>query len=65
MLSDRLEKLKEGRDILLQRSDWTQMSDSPLSPAKKQEWAVYRQALRDLPANTPDPSKPNFPVEPS
>lgn len=34
---------------LLQASDWTQTVDSPLSEAKKQEWAIYRQALRDMP----------------
>jgi DNA-binding transcriptional regulator/RsmH inhibitor MraZ len=26
------------------------MSDSPLSDSKKQEWATYRQELRDLPS---------------
>lgn len=30
-------------------SDWTQVPDSPLDAQKKQEWRVYRQALRDLP----------------
>jgi hypothetical protein len=31
--------------ILLINSDWTQLPDSP---ADKQAWATYRQALRDL-----------------
>ena len=31
------------------------MPDSPLTDAKKAEWSTYRQALRDLPANNPDP----------
>lgn len=35
---------------LLTNSDWTQMPDSPLSDAKKIEWATYRQSLRDMPA---------------
>jgi len=30
------------------------MSDSPLSTAKKAEWATYRQALRDMPASNSD-----------
>ena len=46
-----LEILRANRDSLLTESDWTQMTDSPLSDSKKAEWATYRQALRDLPAN--------------
>jgi len=53
------------RDQLLQKSDWTQSNDSPLTDAKKTEWATYRQALRDLPANTNDPSNPVWPIQPS
>jgi hypothetical protein len=37
------------RSHLLERSDWTQVADAPLSAAKKAEWATYRQALRDMP----------------
>ena len=39
------------RNTLLTESDWTQMSDSPLTDSKKTEWATYRQSLRDLPSN--------------
>ena len=49
------EILRGRRDMFLQESDWTQFNDSPLSEAKKTEWATYRQELRDLPANNPDP----------
>jgi len=45
-----LESLRKKRNTRLQESDWTQMPDSPLSDAKKTEWATYRQQLRDLPA---------------
>jgi len=45
-----LEELRIYRDLRLRRSDWTQMIDSPLSDAKKAEWANYRQQLRDLPS---------------
>lgn len=41
--------IREKRDALLQKCDWTQAADSPLSTSKKAEWATYRQALRDLP----------------
>lgn len=54
-----------NRDSLLALSDWTQLADSPLTATKKAEWATYRQALRDLPANTSDFSNPTYPTEPS
>tara|TARA_R100000231_G_C5320067_1_gene163135 strand:- start:939 stop:1400 length:462 start_codon:yes stop_codon:yes gene_type:complete len=40
---------RDTRNDLLFASDWTQLSDAPLSDAKKTEWKTYRQALRDLP----------------
>lgn len=39
---------KALRNTKLTASDWTQGADSPLSDAKKLEWATYRQALRDF-----------------
>lgn len=57
--------LRFQRDKLLWKSDWTQSPDSPLSDSKKAEWATYRQQLRDLPANSSDPSNPNYPTKPS
>ena len=41
--------IRQRRIGLLASCDWTQSLDSPLSEAKRAEWAVYRQALRDLP----------------
>lgn len=38
----------------LKGSDWTQLPDAPLDEAWKEEWRIYRQALRDLPENLPD-----------
>lgn len=49
-----MQRLREKRDARLKMSDWTQMSDSPLSESKKQEWATYRQQLRDLPVGYTD-----------
>lgn len=60
-----LAALRGQRSRLLASSDWTQSPDSPLTDAKKTEWATYRQALRDLPANTTDPSNPTWPSKPS
>ena len=56
--------LRKDRDKALVDSDWTQFNDSPLTDAKKQEWATYRQDLRDLPQNTEDPSAPLWPTKP-
>lgn len=56
------------RDHLLKNSDWTQIPDSPLSAEKKEEWAVYRQALRDMPetfAGATHPTEVTVPQEPS
>lgn len=57
--------LRRDRQMLLASSDWTQAVDSPLTDAKKAEWATYRQQLRDLPANTTDPANPTWPTPPS
>lgn len=57
--------LRTKRTNLLKACDWTQAPDSPLSDAKKTEWATYRQALRDVPTNTTDPKVVVWPTEPS
>lgn len=54
--------LRTKRDGLLTASDWTVLSDSPTSTAA---WKTYRQALRDLPANTTDPTDVDWPTPPS
>ena len=57
--------LRARRDELLRASDWTQIGDAALSAARKAEWKTYRQALRDLPAATPDPARPAWPQPPA
>lgn len=59
------DSLREDRNRALVASDWTQFNDSPLSDAKKQEWATYRQHLRDLPNTTVDPENAIWPTKPS
>jgi len=56
--------LREERNTKLTESDWTQYTDSPLTDEDKASWTTYRQELRDLPANTPDPADPTWPVAP-
>ena len=53
------------RNELLTASDWTVLTDSPLTTAKKTKWKTYRQALRDLPASEGWPIDVTFPEEPS
>jgi hypothetical protein len=70
---DRIKRLKPERDMarlrtkrtaLLTESDWTQYNDSQLSDEDKASWGSYRQSLRDLPANSPDPANPTWPDTP-
>tara|TARA_B000000609_G_scaffold103928_1_gene79819 strand:- start:53 stop:415 length:363 start_codon:yes stop_codon:yes gene_type:complete len=56
-----IEYLRHVRNNLLQETDWMANSDVTMSDA----WKTYRQALRDLPANTSDPSNPTWPTKPS
>ena len=42
--------VRKKRDAMLKLSDWTQMPDSPFDEVTRNQWAVYRQALRDLPS---------------
>jgi hypothetical protein len=40
--------VRNRRDFLLLRSDWTQLADAPLTNTETVNWASYRQALRDI-----------------
>lgn len=53
------------RNALLCDSDWTQLADAPLTPAKVDEWKAYRKALRDLTDQKGFPNKINWPTKPS
>ena len=58
-----LKELRETRTKLLAETDWTQGADVPVGI--KTTYQSYRQALRDLPANTTDPANPVWPTKPS
>jgi len=64
-LSGLYEDLRNKRNQLLKDSDWTQNRDCTLSAAKQDAWTAYRKALRDLPANTADPTQVVWPTPPS
>ena len=52
--------LRKQRNSLLAETDWMANSDVTMTDA----WKTYRQALRDLPANTKDPANPIYPTKP-
>ena len=52
--------LRSKRTQLLAETDYLALSDATLSA----EMRTYRQALRDLPANTSDPANPTWPTKP-
>lgn len=57
-----LEALRSKRNQLLAETDYLGLPDlGGFTP----EMAAYRQALRDLPANTTDPANPAWPVKPN
>ena len=53
-------ELRQKRDRLIAETDYLALSDNTMTA----EMAAYRQALRDLPANTTDPAKVVFPARP-
>jgi len=59
-LAGHWENLRSKRNELLTETDWMASSDRTISNAEK----AYRQALRDLPANTEDPSNVTWPTKP-
>ena len=56
--------LRTKRNTLLTESDWTQSPDSPLTDEVIDDWAIYREELRDLPDTTADPANPVWPEVP-
>lgn len=54
-------QIRDQRNILLSASDWTQVADAPVDQAA---WATYRQALRDIPAQSGFPLNVVWPEKP-
>jgi len=55
--------VRAERTRTLSISDFTQISDAPVTSEKRVEWATYRQALRDLTTQT-DPFNIAWPTSP-
>jgi hypothetical protein len=58
---EKLDFIRLERDARLSACDWTQLPDSVCD---KKAWAIYRQALRDLPKNIVDVNNPIYPIPP-
>ena len=50
------------RNELLSKTDWTQLTDCPLSEMQKVQYRVYRQALRDITEQEGFPMRVLYPV---
>ena len=58
-------ELRADRNKRIAQTDYLAIPDYPHpTPEAKQAWLDYRQALRDLPANTEDPAAPVWPIAP-
>jgi hypothetical protein len=54
--------IRAERDSLLAATDWTQLPDVP--EAIREAYAVYRQALRDIPQQSGFPDVVEWPIKP-
>lgn len=55
--------VREERNRRLNASDWTQLAD--VIEATRLKWAIYRQALRDVPQQHTDPDNITWPKAPA
>lgn len=60
--AEQAKSVRQTRDQKLAETDWTQVADSPVN---KEDWAAYRQALRDVPSQSGFPWTVTFPSEPA
>ena len=59
-----LKELRRERNRRLAECDWVVIRATSTDTPVPEEWKVYMQALRDLPANTEDPTNPVWPDRP-
>ncbi len=55
------DQIRLWRNTELAQTDWTQVADAPVD---KEVWAEYRQALRDLPAQSVSAEEAIIPIKP-
>ena len=59
--AEQAKSVRDSRNTKLTESDWTQVADAPVD---KTAWATYRQALRDITAQSGFPWTIDWPVAP-
>ena len=59
--AEQAKSVRATRDAKLAECDWTQVADAPVD---KTVWATYRQALRDITAQTGFPWTVTYPEKP-
>ena len=59
--AEQAKNVRASRDVKLAESDWTQVADAPVDKAV---WATYRQALRDITAQSGFPWTITWPDAP-
>jgi hypothetical protein len=59
--AEQAKSVRDSRNTKLTESDWTQVADAPVD---KTAWATYRQALRDVTAQTGFPWTIDWPTIP-
>ena len=59
-----LVRLRSKRNQLIAETDWEIVKHKELGTNVPTALKTYRQALRDLPANTTDPANPVWPTKP-
>ena len=57
-------ELRQERNRRLAEVDWVFSTDYQMEDEERSVWVAYRQALRDLPSTTEDPTKPMWPTKP-
>jgi len=57
-------RTRTQRNAMLRDTDWTQIADAALGDHTAEEWATYRQELRDIPATYSKVSEVVFPDDP-
>lgn len=60
-VTERTAEVRQERNAVLAACDWTQLADAPVD---RNAWAIYRQALRDIPKQTGFPWNIDWPIAP-
>ncbi|END5526323.1 phage tail assembly chaperone [Vibrio vulnificus] len=63
--AEKWKHIRVQRDKYMSETDWTQFSDSPLTPEKKAEFIEYRNELRNIPQNYGKPDEVIWPEKPT